>query len=630
MYIEGCIVARGLQNLVVLERNRKGAPHNIAKENRRRCFTDAGSNQVFLQIEGGKMIKATAAPRLQRTKRVSALTLAGVLGLGLVGCGASSQEPAIVESDDASNTSITLRGPELSPLNAKDLFTVDYESLDLDVASTAADSSYDKETATTITLGGTEASIEGMGASAAAGTVTISEGGTYMLSGTTESGRIVIDAADAEVRLVLDGANVASGDASAIEVLSAKSVTLTLAKGSENTLQNSGVVQAEDAEDALLGAVISSAADLTLNGEGGLVVESANSSGIASAGTLVIADGSYEVNAGLHGLYGNQSVKVADGSFSITAQGSGIRSDGAAEELAGVVALHDGTYTIDADDAIHVNTFFQVNDGDYRLTATDDAFQSDNDGYIAGGDFAVNATDDAFHSEYVLVVEDGTVKVESSTEGYESEKVYVLGGETDLTSSDDAVNASEPEVALEAAADQGCLIQIEGGTLAINAEGDGIDSNGNVVVNGGVIVVDGPTSAGNGAFDYDGTATINGGLVMMVGPADMVQSFTSGDQAFGSVRASGKAGDLVTLADADGNAIVSMTASKAFQSVVVSAPDLAEGQTYQVVVGGTLSGATSEDGVELGGSVSGGSSSEFTAEVTGTQGMDFGPGMQGG
>ncbi len=607
------------------------------------------------------MTKSTDAKRLPKSKRISALALAGVLGLGFVGCGTSSQEPAVVEPDNASNTSITLSGPALSPLNAKDLFTVDYENLDLEVESTASDSSYDKNSATTITLGGTEASIEGMGASAAAGIVTINEGGTYVLSGSLDSGRVVIDAADAEVHLVLNGATVKSGDSPAIEVLSAKSVTLTLEKGSENTLQNEGVVQAEDGEDALLGAVISSVADLTLNGEGGLTVKSANSSGIASSGSLVVADGTYEIAVGLHGLYGSRSVKIADGDFTITAQGSGIRSDGAAEELAGVVALHDGTYAIDADDAIHVNTFFQVNDGDYTLKAADDAFQSDNDGYVAGGDFSVNAVDDAFHSEYVLVVEDGTVDVEACTEGYESEKVYVLGGETDITSSDDAVNASEPDVPLDATAAEessgnnasnannanngnsevpangmqpavaeGCLIQIEDGVLVINAEGDGIDSNGNVVVNGGVIVVNGPTTAGNGAFDYDGSATINGGIALMVGPADMVQSFTSGDQPFGSVRTSGKAGDLVTLADADGKAIISMTAEKAFQSVVASAPDLVEGQTYQVIVGGTLSGATSENGVELGGSVSGGSSSEFTAEVTGTQGMGFGPGMQGG
>ena len=73
----------------------------------------------------------------------------------------------------------------------------------------------------------------------------------------------------------------------------------------------------------------------------------------------------------------------------------------------------------------------------------------------------------------------------------------------------------------------------------VDSVGDAIDSNGNVEVTGGVLLVSGPTSDGDGAFDYDGSATISGGTVLMVGSTGMAQSFTGGTQAFAMTSASG-------------------------------------------------------------------------------------------
>ena len=73
-------------------------------------------------------------------------------------------------------------------------------------------------------------------------------------------------------------------------------------------------------------------------------------------------------------------------------------------------------------------------------------------------------------------------------------------------------------------ADSNCLIQINGGYLVVDSVGDSIDSNGNVEVTGGVLLVSGPTSDGNGAFDYDGSATVSGGTVLMVGSAGMAKA----------------------------------------------------------------------------------------------------------
>ena len=163
--------------------------------------------------------------------------------------------------------------------------------------------------------------------------------------------------------------------------------------------------------------------------------------------------------------------------------------------------------------------------------------------------------------------------------------------------------------------DENCLIQINGGTIVLDAKGDGIDSNGSVEVNGGVLLVNGPTSNGDGAFDYNGSATVNGGTVLMVGSTGMAQNFSSGTQPFAMINANGNAGDYVAVTDSNGTVIASLKATKQFGNVLVSSPSFTEGSEYSLVIGGTVTGAN-EDGYTDSGTVSGGSTTSFTASTT--------------
>ncbi len=129
-----------------------------------------------------------------------------------------------------------------------------------------------------------------------------------------------------------------------------------------------------------------------------------------------------------------------------------------------------------------------------------------------------------------------------------------------------------------------CLIQINGGTLILDAGGDGIDSNGSVEITGGTVLVSGPANSADGALDYELEATISGGSVLLAGPAGMAASFTGGIQPFALVSAQEAAGSTITLKSAQGESLVSMTAVRAFQTVVVSAPGLTEGESVSVVV----------------------------------------------
>ena len=146
----------------------------------------------------------------------------------------------------------------------------------------------------------------------------------------------------------------------------------------------------------------------------------------------------------------------------------------------------------------------------------------------------------------------------------------------------------------------------------LDSQGDGVDSNGNVEITGGTLLVNGPSSDGDGAFDYDGEATISGGTVLMAGAVGMAQSFTSGTQTFALVQASGSASSVIEATDASGNVIATLTATKAFGCVLMSGASVSDGDTITVSVDGAATTAT--------------------ASTTGTSGiaMGGGPGGPGG
>ena len=119
------------------------------------------------------------------------------------------------------------------------------------------------------------------------------------------------------------------------------------------------------------------------------------------------------------------------------------------------------------------------------------------------------------------------------------------------------------------------LIQIDGGTLSVDAGGDGLDSNGYIVINGGTVLVSGASNADDSGLDYEYGATVNGGDVILIGAAGMAEDFTDGSQAHLMERVSGNAGSTIEVKDGSGNVLVSYVAPKAFQAVTASAPGAA-------------------------------------------------------
>ena len=146
------------------------------------------------------------------------------------------------------------------------------------------------------------------------------------------------------------------------------------------------------------------------------------------------------------------------------------------------------------------------------------------------------------------------------------------------------------------------VLTFAGGYTVFNAAGDGIDSNGNIVMTGGTVIVYGPTDNGNGPIDFgDGNygMTVSGGTFLAVGSSGMAESAENAGQAVLAAywRGTGlSAGEIIGITDKDGKVLAAFELPKAISSVVFSSPDLVAGTSYSIVGGGSATG-TVVDGV---------------------------------
>lgn len=239
----------------------------------------------------------------------------------------------------------------------------------------------------------------------------------------------------------------------------------------------------------------------------------------------------------------------------------------------------------------------QILGGDYNINSADDAFHTNSTLEIRDGNMEIATGDDGIHADDALVISDGDINITESYEGIEGLTITIDGGNISIVSSDDGLNAAGGADSSGFggmgtdmfASNDDIWIEINGGYLYVLAGGDGVDSNGNLTISGGEVYIDGPSDGGNSAIDYgdNAAAYINGGTVVAVGSSDMVEAFDdSSEQAVMSVSVSaGSAGDEIKLLDSNGNELISFTAAKTYDAVIISTADLAQGETYTLVTG---------------------------------------------
>ena len=533
---------------------------------------------------------------------------------------------------------------------------------------------YDADVAAPDLTNATEITLSG------ADDVTITDGGVYVLTGTLTDGRVLVNAPDADVTLVLQDADITCSDSSALYIYKAASVLVYLPDGTASTLTDGssydygdGVSSAIDEEP---NACLYAKSDLIIAGGGTLIVTGNANNGITGKDTLKIEDTAVSVTAANHGINGKDCLVLKQTDVTVTSGGDALRATNDSDTALGCVLIGASTLTLTAGEdgiqaettltlfdtactvtsggsssaaladgvsakGIKAGTDITVRSGSYTLDCADDAVHANGNVTISGGTFTVTTGDDGVHADNAVTITDGTLGIRECYEGIEGQTIDISGGTIDITASDDGLNAA-------GGADQSgfggrgpdsfggnsdCCITISGGTIRIDASGDGIDSNGDLTVSGGEIYVSGPTSDSNSALDYDGSATVTGGTVIAAGYSGMAQNFGT-DSTQGSILLTSRSTSTETIrvTDASGSVLAEFTPAKAYNCVIVSTPALKQGSTYTVAMGGESTDVTLESLIYGSGGMGGQPGGNMGTPPDGNGGGSMGtpPGGNGG
>lgn len=502
-----------------------------------------------------------------RNRLIRGLSVSLTASLLLGGCGSAAANTGVETAVTAASSAETetSAAAETSASTAVSADTDYFSNRDL-----KAD--YDESESIAITFDGDSASCASDTVSISGTTVTITDEGTYLLSGTLDDGMVIVDAEKTDkIQLVLNNVSINSETSAAIYVLQADKVFLTTAEGTENTLSNGGTFTAIDENN--IDAAVFSKEDLTMNGLGSLTIASPAGHGVVSKDSLRVTSGSYEINCSSHALNGKDEVCIANAAFTIAAGKDGIHAENDDDASCGYVYIQSGTFDITAEgDGISAGAYLLVEDGDFTVTAgggSANAEKQSSDSWgqfmggrhggmmggtssqttttetdeestsmkgikattalqINGGTFTIDSADDSVHSNDSITVNGGTFTIASGDDGFHADDT--------LTVNDGTISISESYEGLE-----GLHVVINGGDITLVASDDGLNaaggtdssgttggrdgmfgggrmgsssSNGTILISGGTIHI---TASGDG-IDANGTLEITGGYTVVSGP----------------------------------------------------------------------------------------------------------------
>lgn len=361
-------------------------------------------------------------------------------------------------------------------------------------------------------------------------------------------------------------------------------------------------------------------------------------------GYIYIADGDFTITSDGDGMDASNIVQIEDGTFDITAGGGAANSQKTHESdmpgggMSQNIERPDGesmprmgekpdgenmpqdTTTDESGTStkgIKAGGGMYLNGGTYQIDSADDSIHSNANITIADGTYTLATGDDGVHADDALTVNGGTITVTESYEGLEGLTVTINDGTIDITARDDGVNAAggtdqsgfgtfgdhfkgmdSADDETEETTDNEMWMELNGGYIHILTGGDGVDSNGDLTINGGEIYIDGPSDNGNSAIDYGdrSSAYVNGGTLVAIGSSGMAEVMSdSSKQKVLMVKLGEQmeAGN-VELTDNEGNVIVSYTALKSYDCVIISTAEVESGATYTLTTSGTMTEVTAE------------------------------------
>lgn len=586
---------------------------------------------------------------LKRSRRpLASLAVIAALALGACTSGASSAGAAASSAATASEAvaASSSAGDTTNPPTLDEALAANAQ------ASAVSDEEWSSSDAVEVVLSGTSASSTSESVAVEDGTLRISAAGVYRLSGSYE-GQIVVDAPeDARVVLILDGATITNDSGAAILAETGDDLVISLS-GASRIVDTSSAAESSSANAAIYADMdltmtgegslevsstandaITSTDDLTILS--GSISVKAGDDGLRGKDSLSVLGGAITVESGGDGLKSDEDedatagyVLIRGGEISVVAGGDGIVAHSDALLAGGSIDIESGggastgAALETSSKGVKTGVYLIVEGADLSVDSADDSLHSDGAIRLSSGTLELASGDDGIHAEVAAVLDGADVTVSQSNEGLEAGLITVADGSVDITASDDGINGSgstsvEAGAAAAAASsdetgaveqqdqrqagpggggadftDSGELVTISGGSLVVNAGGDGLDSNGSISITGGTTTVWGPTNDGNGALDCNGTMSVTGGTLLAVGSAGMAEAPSSTEGAgWISAALSGAQGSKVRIVDSAGTEILSFTASKAFASIVYASAEITNGADYTIEVDGSSTSVT--------------------------------------
>ncbi len=504
-------------------------------------------------------------------------------------------------------------------------------------------------------------------------TKTIEDGGTYLLKGTNANAKVLVNskedvklilagvnltsvkeaplevkgASSLTLRLASKTKNYLSDAASSAGegALVCKKVKLVIeGEGYLYVASNKDV-------DGEVGDGIKSPKGISI--EGAHLIVSATGHAIKAKGGASVKGAKLYLDAGKDGINAEEGeVTIVDSYFDSSTYGDGIDST-LAVSLEGVVShiVTTGTYVLynksdDADGSLYEDSRYILQNGEYKkidsdsmnrysqryylkekckgvksetsvtfksgehyLKTADDCIASDAKISIVSGDYSLYTADQGINSDQLLEIgEKGSkldLRVYHCFEGVQGGEIHFYSGYTYIYADDDGINAASDTLATSAIS----MNFHDGATVYVNSEGDGVDSNGNITMDGGELVVCGPSSGGNGSLDFDGKFTFTGGNLLAVGSNSMAQVPDTSSVNALSYGASGwSKGSVYSLYCGDYEFSIILPKNLSSVSFIAQSALLTTGSSISVVKGATL-GADMRNGVYFGAKDSAGGSS---------------------
>ncbi len=623
--------------------------------------------------------------------KITAAVLSVLICASFLSSCSGADTSGIIESETAAADSVTLSSTNKSvtvseltaegtSINSSEVFKNENEITTAEISS-----------ASKIILNETSIEFDGSGAKVSGSTITITAAGVYNISGTLNDGQIIVNAGSkADVTLLLNGADITCKSSAPIYIKSAGKTYITLASGMKNQLNDTAVFTSGDSSEDEPNAVIFCKSDLTINGTGSLIVTAKYNNAVNCKDKLKITGGSITVTSAKDGIKGKDCVAITGANITVNAQGDGIQSSNTENAALGYILIEGKTVKITAgNDAIQAETSVLISGGNIDITSgggsansinkdqnqfgggyssssdttsvsmkgikaagditvkggtinidsADDALHSNNSLTISGGGIVISAGDDGIHADTLATISGGNITITKSYEGIESADIVINAGNINVTSSDDGINAAggNDNSSVNGRPGQNSFstggdysLSINGGYITVNGNGDGVDINGAITMTAGTLIINGPTSDGNGALDYDSGCKVTGGTILAVGSSGMALAPDETSTVY-SVKinfdSTLSAGTMVHIETQSGENVLTFVPVKNYQSVVLCSSTLKQGTTYKVFTGGSSSG-TAKDGLYTAGSYTGGTQyTDFTvASVVTSLGSNSGMG----